>query len=129
MADQLEWTCLGQGEQLGTLETQAEAQYYDIVQLRDLWCEGLETIQESIEHFKANTTMPVPLATSTPNSKPEDNLQEDSDRWPHKATMGSTMEELFTGGTDVSEDPRCPPSARTVHFADQPPTPSPRSDP
>ena len=41
--------------------------------------------------------------------------------------MGSTMEELSTGGSGASEDPRHPSSARTVHFQDQTPLARPRA--
>ena len=60
LEERLEETRLGQGEQFGTLEAQQEEHEHHITELREIWPEGLKTMQESMVPVAANTTMSAP---------------------------------------------------------------------
>ena len=80
LGERLNETLLAQEEHLGALEDQQEMHHADIKVLRDLWREGLHTMQESIQELTANVKSPSPVATSMANRRPEEGLTGSSEQ-------------------------------------------------
>merc|ERR1711893_367131 len=89
-----------------------------IGQVRDLSFKSLQEVQEACQKFEAIT---IPVAASTPQRKEEvpkdSSTDEDSGRWSHEATAGSSVAETSSESIDDSGKLGTPQAAKTVRFA------------